>query len=63
MRRDAFQAIADPTIRTDILVVGSGQLVQSLLQYDLIDELRLMISPIVIGTGKGFLKRLTSQNV
>jgi len=36
----------------DILVAGSCQLVQMLLQHDLIDELRLMIHPIVIGNGK-----------
>jgi dihydrofolate reductase len=36
----------------DILVAGSSQLVQSLLDHDLIDELRLMVFPIVLGKGK-----------
>ncbi|MDX9858935.1 MAG: dihydrofolate reductase family protein [candidate division Zixibacteria bacterium] len=36
----------------DIQVIGSGNLCQSLLQHDLIDELRLMIFPITLGTGK-----------
>ena len=36
----------------DILVAGSAQLVQSLLELDLIDELRLMVFPIVLGKGK-----------
>jgi len=36
----------------DILVAGSAQLVQSLLRDDLIDELRLMVHPIVLGGGK-----------
>ena len=36
----------------DILVAGSAQLVQSLLARDLVDELRLMVFPIVLGTGK-----------
>ncbi len=36
----------------DIQVIGSGILCQSLLQHDLIDELRLMIFPITLGTGK-----------
>jgi dihydrofolate reductase len=36
----------------DILVAGSAQLVQSLLAHDLIDELHLMVFPIVLGTGK-----------
>jgi len=36
----------------DILVAGSAQLVQSLLAHDLVDELRLMVFPIVLGKGK-----------
>jgi dihydrofolate reductase len=35
----------------DMLVVGSAQLVRTLLQHSLIDELRLMISPIIVGKG------------
>jgi dihydrofolate reductase len=36
----------------DIVVHGSGRLVQTLLQNDLVDEMRLMVYPVVIGTGK-----------
>ena len=36
----------------DILVAGSGRLVQGLLAADLVDELRLMIFPTVIGRGR-----------
>jgi dihydrofolate reductase len=36
----------------DILVYGSGKLVNTLLQYDLVDELRLMVHPVVLGSGK-----------
>jgi len=36
----------------DIGIVGSGTLVRSLLQDDLLDELRLMVHPIVMGSGK-----------
>lgn len=36
----------------DILVAGSGQLVQTLRQHNLIDEYRLMVFPIIWGKGK-----------
>jgi dihydrofolate reductase len=36
----------------DIVVHGSAQLVQALLEQDLVDELRLMVFPVVLGTGK-----------
>jgi dihydrofolate reductase len=36
----------------DVVVHGSGQLVQSLIERDLVDELRLMVFPVVLGTGK-----------
>jgi dihydrofolate reductase len=36
----------------DIVVHGSAQLVQALLDNDLVDELRLMVFPVVLGSGK-----------
>lgn len=36
----------------DILVFGSGDLVNTLLEHDLIDEYRLMVFPVVVGKGK-----------
>ena len=36
----------------DIVVHGSAQLVQELLERDLVDELRLMVFPVVLGNGK-----------
>jgi dihydrofolate reductase len=36
----------------NLLVAGSRQLVQALLAADLIDELRLMVYPTVLGSGK-----------
>jgi len=36
----------------DIVIHGSPQLVQKLLEHDLIDELRVMLFPVVLGTGK-----------
>ena len=40
----------------DISISGSGTLVRSLLQDDLLDELRLMVHPIVVGGGKRLLE-------
>jgi len=36
----------------DIVVHGSARLVQTLVEHDLVDELRLMVFPVVLGTGK-----------
>ncbi len=36
----------------DIVILGSGTLVRSLLQDDRLDELRLMVHPLVVGSGK-----------
>jgi dihydrofolate reductase len=48
----------------DLLVIGSPQLVQTLVGHDLVDEFRVMVDPLVVGGGKrlfrddGALKRL-----
>ncbi len=36
----------------NILVAGSGTLVATLLEHDLVDELRLMVFPTVLGSGR-----------
>jgi dihydrofolate reductase len=40
----------------DISIVGSGTLVRSLLQLELIDELNLLICPVILGVGKRLFK-------
>ena len=40
----------------DILVAGSGTLVQTLVQHNLIDEYHLLVYPVVLGSGKRLFK-------
>ena len=40
----------------EVHVIGSTELVQALLEHDLVDELRLMIDPLVLGGGKRFFR-------
>jgi dihydrofolate reductase len=36
----------------NIVVFGSGQLVQTLLRHDLVDDLQVLIHPVILGSGK-----------
>ncbi len=36
----------------DLLVAGSARLVEALVEHELVDELRLMVFPVVLGAGK-----------
>jgi dihydrofolate reductase len=47
----AVPALKDQPGR-NIAVLGSGNLVQSLIELDLVDEYSLMVFPIVLGSGK-----------
>jgi len=39
-------------VRGDILVSGSAKLVQTLIANDLVDQLNLMVFPVILGSGK-----------
>ena len=40
----------------DILIYGSGELVNTLMQHNLIDVYRVMLYPLALGTGKRFFR-------
>jgi dihydrofolate reductase len=40
----------------DVHVIGSTQLVQTVIEHDLVDEFRLMIDPLTLGGGKRFFR-------
>jgi dihydrofolate reductase len=48
---ESIAALKDATTG-DVLVAGSGRLVETLLAEDLVDELRLMVFPTVLGRGR-----------
>jgi dihydrofolate reductase len=51
---DAAQAVAGLrcTVDGDVVVYASRPLVRTLLEQDLVDELRLMVFPVVLGAGE-----------
>jgi dihydrofolate reductase len=56
---DAPAAVADlkQSSRTNLVIMGSGVLIGSLMAADLIDEYLLMIHPLVLGTGRRLFPR------
>ena len=45
----------------DVVVHGSPRLVQTLVEHDLVDELRLMVFPVVLGSGKRLFGETTDK--
>ena len=54
LRGDAATAVAELRAAGDgdLVVLGSGELVRSLLPHGLVDELALLIHPLVLGSGR-----------
>lgn len=54
LKGDAVQEVGKlrDELDGDIVVHGSARLVQTLIDHDLVDELRLMVFPVVLGSGK-----------
>jgi dihydrofolate reductase len=46
----------------DMLVLGGATVVSSLMNLDLIDELRLMVNPLVLGGGKALFKDVKERH-
>ena len=51
---DAAESVAELKAKPgkDLVVLGSGNLVQSLIQADLVDSYQLLIHPVVLGSGR-----------
>jgi dihydrofolate reductase len=45
----------------DIVVHGSAQLTQGLIEADLVDELRLMVFPVILGSGKRLFGEMSDK--
>jgi dihydrofolate reductase len=47
----------------DLLIAGSGELANFLLKEGLIEEIRLLVYPIILGKGKRLFKDGTNQKL
>lgn len=54
LQGDVAKAVAELKEQpgTNLVVLGSGELVQTLMENDLVDEYGLSFNPIVLGSGK-----------
>jgi dihydrofolate reductase len=54
LRGDVVEEVTKLKAEIDgvILVAGSARLVQTMIEHDLVDELRLMVFPVLLGSGK-----------
>ena len=49
---DAADAVEALKKQMDLTILGSGELIKSLMQRNLVDEFLLTIAPIVLGSGR-----------
>jgi dihydrofolate reductase len=62
---DVPQQLQEVKDRTDgdVVITGSATLVRSLLREDLVDELRLLVHPIVVGNGARLFENTTTHTL
>jgi dihydrofolate reductase len=51
LRGDLVAAVRERKRAHDIMVTGSASIVRTLMAHDLVDEYRLLVFPLVLGTG------------
>jgi dihydrofolate reductase len=51
LKRELLAEVASRKASQDLIVVGSASVAKSLIAHDLVDEFRLLVFPLVIGTG------------
>jgi dihydrofolate reductase len=63
IKGDVVSEVAKPKqeISGEILVYASYQLVRTLLEHDLVDEIRLVIFPVVLGRGERLFGRTSDK--
>jgi dihydrofolate reductase len=60
---DVIEAVAKlkQNVDGDIVVYGSAPLVHTLMEHDLVDELRLITHPYVLGTGERLFRETSDR--
>jgi len=49
--------------KDNMVILGSGSIIQQLASLDLIDEYSIVIVPIILGNGKSFFKNVNTTNL
>ena len=46
----------------DMVIFGSGSIVSTFMQFGLIDEYRIIVNPVVLGSGKPLFKGINEKH-